>query len=399
MYHSVFKNLLTLLCLAVTLFLIYDLLETFLIERPTTTTKIEKELETSDLPNVVVCLDPGFNNATAEKYGYHISFYWAGLTTSTIFEYGGRFVGWNGVNSENKSSRDILEEMLLLPDRQELFVPWFSTEYFHDYYWSNVTFRRLMFPLGRCMFVSPPSSSKKQSHKKFNRFGLEFKNSAFDQAMLSSLKLKVFLMDQANSPQLYPDQLEMEGDPIEFPFQPGYFIFKTKISKSEHVLNDPLYDCAAYTANNSFDDCRIREVMELFEKEIGCQPPPIAVDEDKMCNKKFNFSAESSELMEALFFSVAIPSGNSSCKVPCTRSRFTTRRFIKTPLPYTSLHITFDQKIAVARSRFSINEQTFLTKVGGFIGVGRTSLWILVSLLGASQVVSDKKLLSIKNLY
>ena len=65
----------------------------------------------------------------------------------------------------------------------------------------------------------------------------------------------------------------------------------------------------------------------------------------------------------------------------------------------TSLNIVFDQKIAVARSRFSINEQTFLTKVGGFIGVGRTSLWILVSLLGASQVVSDKNLLTLKKTY
>ena len=392
MYHSVFKNLFTLLCLAITLFLIYDLLETFLIERPTTTTKIEKELETSDLPNVVVCLDPGFNNATAEKYGYHISYYWAGLTTST------RFVGWNGVNSENKSSSDILEEMLLFPDRQELFAPWFSTENFHDYYWSNVTFRRLMFPLGRCMFVSPLSFNRTQSRKTFNRFGLEINNSAFDQAMLSSLRLRVFLMDHANSPHLYPDQLEMEGDPIEFPFQPGYFIFKTKISKSEHVLGDPLYNCAAYTANNSFDDCRKREMMEPFEMEIGCQPPPIAIDEDKMCNKMFNFSKERSFLMQTLFWSVAIPSGNSRCKVPCTKSKFTTRRFIKTPLNYTSLHITFDHKIAVARSRFSINEQAFLTKVGGFIGVGRTSLWILVSLLGASQVVSDKNLLTIKKL-
>ena len=81
MLHSIFKNLFTLLCLAITLFLIYDLLDTFLIERPTTTTKIEKEIGTSDLPNVVVCLDPGFNNATAEKYGYHIISYWAGLTT------------------------------------------------------------------------------------------------------------------------------------------------------------------------------------------------------------------------------------------------------------------------------------------------------------------------------
>ena len=139
--------------------------------------------------------------------------------------------------------------------------------------------------------------------------------------------------------------------------------------------------------------------MELFEKEIGCQPPPIAIDEDKMCNKMFNFSKERSFLMQTLFWSVAIPSGNSRCKIPCTRSKFTTRRFIKSPYPYTTLHITFDQKIAVSRSRYSITAQSFLTKVGGFIGVGRTSLWILVSLLGASQVVSDKKMLKIKKTF
>ena len=178
MLHSIFKNFFTLLCLAITLWLISDLLVAYLIERPTTTTKIEKELETSDLPNVVVCLGHGFKNATAEKYGYHISFYWAGFTTLTRF--GERFVGWNGVNSENKSSSDILEEMLLLPDRQDLVKPVFFTENFHDIYGSNVTFRRLMFPLGRCMFVSPPPSIRTQSRKKLNRFELEFNNYAFN---------------------------------------------------------------------------------------------------------------------------------------------------------------------------------------------------------------------------
>ena len=37
-------------------------------------------------------------------------------------------------------------------------------------------------------------------------------------------------------------------------------------------------------------------------------------------------------------------------------------------------------------ARFSIDGPTFLTKSGGFIGVGRTLLWILASLLGAPQV-------------
>ena len=162
--------------------------------------------------------------------------------------------------------------------------------------------------------------------------------------------------------------------------------FKTKISKAEHVLDDPLFDCAVYTANNSFDDCRKTEVMELFEKELGCQPPPIAVDDEKTCNQKFEFSEKRSRRITNLFWNVAIPDGKSMCKMPCTTSKYTTRRYFRIPYPKTMLSIVFDQTIAVAHSRFSIDIQTFLTKVGGFIGVGRTSLWILVSLLGASQV-------------
>ena len=204
--------------------------------------------------------------------------------------------------------------------------------------------------------------------------------------MPTSTKLKVFLMDKASSPQFYKDELEMEGDPIEIPFEPGLYVFKTKISKSEHVLGDPLFDCAVYTANNSFDNCRKKEVMDIFEREIGCQPPPIADDKDKMYNKKFEFSEKRSCRMNELFWSVAIPDGKSRCKNPYTKSKYTTRRYFKTPIQYANLNIVFDQKIAVVQTRFSINAQTFLTQSGGFIGVGRTSLWILVSLLGVCQV-------------
>ena len=49
----------------------------------------------------------------------------------------------------------------------------------------------------------------------------------------------------------------------------------------------------------------------------------------------------------------------------------------------------FDKTVNVVRSRFSISGPTYLTKAGGFVGVGRTLLWILVSLLGVSQVIYD----------
>ena len=260
----------------------------------------------------MICLDFGFNNDTAIDYGYHVSLYWTGATSVE------KFIGWNGDGSRNKSSNDILEEIFLLPDRQDLLLDsWFMTDSSDDYHKPDVTFRRVMFPLGRCMFISP-SYDMTFSHKKSNALMATFNNSAFDQLKLSSAKLKVFLMDKATSPQLYPDLLEMEGDPINISLEPGVFVYKTEISKSEHVLDDPLFDCAVYTANHSYDDCRKTEIMELFEKELGCQPPPIAVDEEKMCNRKFEVSEERSRRIRNLFWSVALPGGKSRCKMPCT---------------------------------------------------------------------------------
>ena len=65
-----FKNMFTLTCSILTLALICQVLLTFAVTRPTTTSKEEKELEIADLPEVVVCLDPGLNFETLEKNGY-----------------------------------------------------------------------------------------------------------------------------------------------------------------------------------------------------------------------------------------------------------------------------------------------------------------------------------------
>ena len=154
MLHSISTNFFKTLCFAITMFLLYQLFVTYTTEKPTTTTKIEKELETKDLPNVVVCLDPGFSNASAIKYGYPVTFYWAGLMMPGELEF--NFVGWNGDGTENKSSRDILEEMFLLPESLDV-VPSaeFLTEDYNTGYKADVTFRHLMFPFGRCMFLRP----------------------------------------------------------------------------------------------------------------------------------------------------------------------------------------------------------------------------------------------------
>ena len=54
------------------------------------------------------------------------------------------------------------------------------------------------------------------------------------------------------------------------------------------------------------------------------------------------------------------------------------------------LVIVFDRKIDISQSRFKIDEQTFVTRLGGSVSSGRTLLWILVGLLGTFQARLEK---------
>ena len=61
MYCISFKNAFTILCSFLTLALIFQVMFTYVVKKPTTTSKEEKKLEITDIPEVVVCLDPGLD--------------------------------------------------------------------------------------------------------------------------------------------------------------------------------------------------------------------------------------------------------------------------------------------------------------------------------------------------
>ena len=94
--HLNAKNGFTLVCVSLTMLLIYQELVNFSVTKPTSTSKEEKKLDTSDLPEVVVCLDPGFDTEIKHRYNYRPSRYYKGLNEEHTF------VGWNGGGTENK---------------------------------------------------------------------------------------------------------------------------------------------------------------------------------------------------------------------------------------------------------------------------------------------------------
>ena len=193
-------------------------------------------------------------------------------------------------------------------------------------------------------------SQKEMNFTKPNRLQLLFNTSAFFELGLPSVKLKIFFMDKVSSPQLYIDEMEMDGR-VEIPVGFHYYAYKTKISKSEHVKGDPLFECATYTANNSFDGCIKNELKENFAKEFECQPPPIAEDVNDMCNKKFNFSAKRSAQISNLFMHLALQDQKTRCKTPCIKNKYTTRFTYKTTFPCTGTKLTRVSSLLHAEKR------------------------------------------------
>ena len=344
--YSTLKNVFSVLCATITLFMIYQLFITFVVKKPTTSSKEEKELEITDLPKVAICMEHGFNNVTLKKHGYHVSIYYRGALQPNS----GFFVGWNGEKDDNTSSTEILDETLVFPKTEDLIISANYTEDDVNFEKADVTFSIFGYDIGRCMLISPPLNANNH-HRLFVRFN----DTVLHRFNLSSLKMRIYLMDTANSPHLYPDEMEMVGSPILLGPERSYHMFQTKISQSKHVYDDPLFDCDVYTDENSFDKCIRKDIERLFAKELGCQPPYLSENKDDMCNKKFNVSESRSIEIFSLFWHLLFKDMQYTCKSPCTKTTYTTRDRGADPYPFKTLDITFDQTVDLTHSKFSID--------------------------------------------
>ena len=158
------RNIFTLICSAFTLFLIGKLLFTATVIKPTSTYKGEKELETIDLPEIVICADPGFKLEVLEKYGYGSGdFYFIGFVGGV-----GNLTGWNGEDGVENSSLAILEESLVIDndDTQWSWEPiwWVGYSYYEEWPYDTppiISQRTMVYPLGRCISFTPSAAMEK----------------------------------------------------------------------------------------------------------------------------------------------------------------------------------------------------------------------------------------------
>ena len=118
--------------------------------------------------------------------------------------------------------------------------------------------------------------------------------------------------------------------------------------------------------------------------------PVLETNPKKICNKKINFPNQNGERIKALFNPLYIHNWEFGRKPSCTKNMYTSRFLHTSPSPGPSkmvLFLIFDKRLEVSDSHFSIDGQTLLTKLGGWVSGGQTLHWVLVSILATSQVI------------
>ena len=113
---------------------------------------------------------------------------------------------------------------------------------------------------------------------------------------------------------------------------------------------------------------QLKKIHKLFTAELGCQPPLFTQNVNDMCNRKFNASESKERELFQLFLQMLFQDWKSNCKIPCTKSRYTTRYLSKSPHTCMGLNNLFDKTVDdLTHPMFSINEQDLLTRIGGAV--------------------------------
>ena len=230
----------------------------------------------------------------------------------------------------------------------------------------------------------------KQTNTIFNTLRIKVNKTAAELEEIEGFR--AFFMDRANSVKIYPNDVEMTGDEVRLRIKDVKSeakSIKAKISKFVHVEGDPLLDCAEYTENTSYSKCAQEELLKDLREELGCDPPILSAGTANTCNQTFNFSETKETKIRALFKPVYFHTRDFRCKTPCTKTVFSSTAIATSAIEANNivLYLVFDKMMDVTHSAFVINEQTLLVRLGGTVSTGRTLLWILVSILAASQVL------------
>ena len=360
-------------CTCFTLYLLYNELFILLTQRPTfsysTTEKIGKKVDI----RIMVCPQPSYNLSTLIDNGYE-DYFWYTVGISSA-----GFSGWSG--NKNVDSMQLLDDAMTIKKSdtfpQMVLIYKLKHEYLHleaDY---SIT--KPFYPLGSCIDVVVPRSYKDGS------FFLFLLLDKFNNTLLQKINgYKILLMDSLSSSVLKFEDHQMTGDAINaFKNRKGFIKFKVKINKKKNIEHNPRSECQPYSHDFSFDQCLVSRFEEKYLQCLMCVPPWLYDEKshnNKICNRSSWIGTEDLHACEVL--SRDLINGfdiDQLCPNPCTSTFYSVKENMFEPRnDLLGVVVQFAEDIEVSNTGFVLDLLTFMSRLGGIIGVGKELFWLVM---------------------
>ena len=354
----------------------YLILETFyifLVVKPTYTSHERRKLNADDFPEIILCPDPAINISAVNANGYRgVDKYFKGLVNN-----------WEQVTWEGNKSQDVKtvsEEVATLksieecPDGNLVFEE-------NNRLDAEFSLTNALTPFHVCCKIVLPNLSK--SHHIISIRMLHSANSSFSSFI-------AFMADQMTASFYDQHKTIMLGDKIVSGDE-GIMYYKVQIIEEENLEGDPKYPCIDYSISGKYATCVENEMVRQNSQYINCTPPWMTENEDLWCNGVYEFdSKDTGKIYYNFLGDISASEGNyGKCLVPCKVKRYQAKEIglRESTDNNRGFIIRFENEVDITKSSWTIDAKTLLSKIGGFIGISKNFLWLLILLISSISVL------------
>ena len=137
-----------------------------------------------------------------------------------------------------------------------------------------------------------------------------------------------------------------------------------------------------------FSKCIENIFIEESFKFLNCTPPWLTSNKSLWCNEKQRIDPrQTATLFGEFLHDVMIGEANiGKCPVPCKVKTFMVSE-IGLKEGGGGIEIWFEKYVAVTKSTLKIDVMTLVSKFGGFIGISKNLMWLLIMLISSLGVI------------
>ena len=160
-------------------------------------------------------------------------------------------------------------------------------------------------------------------------------------------------------------------------------------------LDDPRNPCIDYKVKGEYGGCIEKEMRRQNSKFLNCTPPWMTDNRNLWCEGflKNNITGKSYKQYTQFIEEIMTSDGNSGkCSVPCKSKRFEAREIGKKQRKdgFRGLQIVFEKEVKTTKSEWTISPLTLISKIGGFIGISKNFLWLIIMIMSSVGLLISK---------